>query len=58
MTFFEDFKKLKQKTPHIGIRGFKNTACDYNDYLYFSKMSYMCFFGDKFWNSFYCTEGE
>jgi len=58
MTFFEDFRKLKQKTPHIGIRGFKNTVCDYNDYLYFSKMSYMCFFGDKFWNSFYCTEGE
>jgi len=58
MTFFEDFKKLKQKSVHLGLRGFKNTNCEYNDYLYFSKDCYMCFSGDKFWSSFYSAEGN
>lgn len=58
MTYFEEFKRLKEKTPHIGIRGFKNMNCDYNDYLYFSKNCFLCFSGDKFWDSFYCQEGN
>ena len=58
MTFFEDFKKLKQKTVHLGARGFKNTNCDYNDFLYFSKNCFMCFDADKFWDCFYCVEGN
>lgn len=58
MTFFSDFQKLKQKSVHLGARGFKNTNCDYNDFLYFSKNCYMCFDADKFWDCFYCVEGN
>lgn len=58
MTFFEDFKKLKQKSVHLGLRGFKNTSCEYNDYLYFSKVCYMCFVGDYLENCMYLNEGK
>lgn len=57
MTYFEKFRKLKENVPHIGIRGFKNFNCEYNDYLYFSKNCYMCFTSDKFWDCFYCEDG-
>jgi hypothetical protein len=57
MTFFQDYLALKAKTPHIGIRGYKNTNCNFDDYLYFSKNCYMCFTADKFWDCFYCYEG-
>lgn len=57
MTFFEDFRKLNQKSVHLGLRGFKNINCVYNDYLYFSKDCYMCFVADKFWTCFYCDGG-
>lgn len=58
MTYFSEFWKLKKKNPHIGIRGFKNMNSDFNDYLYFSKNCYMCFSADKFWDCFYCQEGN
>ena len=58
MSFFEDFLKLKQKSVHLGLRGFKNIGCEYNDYLYFSKMCYMCFVGDYFEHCMYCDEGK
>jgi hypothetical protein len=57
MTFFEDFIDLKSKMPHLGFRGFQNTNCEYNDYLYFSKDCFMCFNGDKFEHCAYCDEG-
>jgi hypothetical protein len=58
MSFFSDFQKLKQKTVHLGLRGFKNIGCDYNDYLYFSKVCYMCFDADYFENCMHCVEGK
>ncbi|MBT3704421.1 hypothetical protein HOG17_01420 [Candidatus Peregrinibacteria bacterium] len=58
MTFFEDFQKLKQKSAHLGLRGFKNTGCEYNDYLYFSKNCYMCVHGDYFEHCMYCIQGK
>lgn len=58
MTFFEDFQKLRGKSVHLGLRGFKNIGCEYNDYLYFSKMCYMCFSSDYLEHCFYCTLGK
>jgi hypothetical protein len=57
MSFFEDFRRLKSQQPHLALRGFRNVGCEYNDFLYFSKVCYMCFDADKFENCFYTVEG-
>lgn len=58
MSFFQDFQKLKQKSPHLGLRGFKNIGCEYNDYLYFSKVCYMCVHADNLEYCLYCEQGK
>ncbi len=52
--FFQQFQLLREKTPQIGFHGYQNINSEYNDFLYYSKNSYMCFMGDYQENCFYC----
>lgn len=58
MTFFDDFKRLYNKQPHIAVHGYQNQNCPYGDFLYLSKNSYLCFDSDDLQDCGYVDMAE
>lgn len=53
MNFFQQFQRLRERTPRLSLRGFKNVNSDYCDFAYFAKNSYMCFTIDQSESCYY-----